>query len=292
VEKKGYLYIILSAIGFGTMPIIAKYAYGYGCNATSLVFYRAIFSVLPFWIIAKHIYKVDMKLNLRDVPILVVLVLGYTLTPILLYNSYYFINSGAATTLHFSYPLFITLIVGILMSKGVNRIEKICTILVTLGIYLMLDINQITNVNGSLLALLSGLTYAVYTVLLGESRLKKVNTFKLCFYLTLISSAFTLAYALATNSFVATFPPQGWLLLVSFSLGITLGAVVLYQLGVTMVGSKKGGLLSTLEPIVSIIIGVLFLNEILTVKESLSILLIIISTVLLVTSRHAESVVE
>ena len=292
MEKKGYLYIILSAIAFGTMPLMAKYAYGYGSNATSLVFYRAIFSVLPFWILAKYVYKQDMRLTRQEIPVLIVLVLGYTMTPILLYNSYYFINSGAAMTLHFSYPLFITLIVGLGMRKGINRVERICTVLVTIGIYLMLDIDQLSNVNGSMLALLSGLTYAIYTVFLGESRLKYINTFKLCFYLTLLTSILTLIYALATDSFVASFPLPGWLLLIGFSILISLGAVVLYQMGVTKVGSKKGGLLSTLEPIVSVIIGSLFMGELLSLKEIISIILIIVSTILLVSLKDTPKALD
>lgn len=289
--KKGYLLIIVSAMLFGTMPLFAKNIYALGGNALSLVFYRTVLAVVPFFVLAKYVAKVPIALKKKEWPTLLLLVAGFVLTPLLLYESYYYIPSGAATTLHFSYPLFITLIAGIILRKGVSAVEKICTALVTVGMLLMLDLEVLTSAKGSSLALLSGLTYAVYTVVLGEGNLRDMNLFKLGFYLMFFSSLIVGTIGLATDRLVWQLPFQAWIILIAFSLVITFGAVIMYQVGVGHIGAKKAGLLSTLEPIVSIFIGLLLMNEHLRRKEWIAITLILISTVMLVTWRR-EKVAE
>lgn len=291
MQKKGYMLIILSAMLFGTMPLIAKNVYALGGNSISLVFYRTAIAVLPFYLLARFVSKTPMCLKKREWPTLIILVIGFVLTPVLLYESYNHIPSGPATTLHFSYPLFITLIAGLALRKGVSTVEKICTALVTVGMMLMLDLKELTSIQGSIYALLSGLTYAIYTVVLGEGRLRDMNIFKLGFYLMLFSTLLVGAFALSTHQLVWRLPPKAWLILIAFSIVITFGAVIMYQVGVNYIGAKKAGLLSTLEPIVSILIGVLLLNEHLKLKEWIAIVLILISTVMLVTWRR-EKVAE
>lgn len=291
MQRKGYILIILSAMLFGTMPLIAKNIYAQGGNALSLVFYRTVLAVVPFFVLAKYVAKVPMGVKKKEWRTLIVLVCGFVLTPLLLYESYYYIPSGAATTLHFSYPLFITLIAGLLLRKGVSAVEKVCTLLVTLGMVLMLDLEMLTSMKGSALALLSGLTYALYTVVLGEGSLRDMNIFKLGFYLMLFSSLIVGSLGLATDQLVWDMPLKAWLILIAFSLVITFGAVIMYQVGVNAIGAKKAGLLSTLEPIVSIFIGMLLMHEHLRAKEWIAISLILLSTVMLVTWRK-EKVAE
>ena len=56
----------------------------------------------------------------------------------------------------------------------------------------------------------------------------------------------------------------GWLAALAFSLMICIGAVMLFQKGTFLIGAQRAAILSTFEPITSIFVGILFLNEMLT----------------------------
>lgn len=57
---------------------------------------------------------------------------------------------------------------------------------------------------------------------------------------------------------------RGWLAALAFSLMICIGAVMLFQKGTFLIGAQRAAILSTFEPITSIFVGILFLNETLT----------------------------
>ena len=57
---------------------------------------------------------------------------------------------------------------------------------------------------------------------------------------------------------------------------------MLLQAGIVSIGSRKASILSAFEPVTSIVVGALALNESVDVREILGIMLIIASTGLLV----------
>ena len=62
----------------------------------------------------------------------------------------------------------------------------------------------------------------------------------------------------------------------------TVIALSLFQLGVALCGGVKTSLLSTFEPLTSIVLGILIFREPMTLRIGIGIILILISTVLLV----------
>ena len=54
---------------------------------------------------------------------------------------------------------------------------------------------------------------------------------------------------------------KGWLLCVLFALICNVGAVVLFKSGTRLIGGERASILSAVEPITGVIIGIAFLNE-------------------------------
>ena len=85
---------------------------------------------------------------------------------------------------------------------------------------------------------------------------------KLTFYLMIIMSIGTYIFGLTTDSLVfAEMDYKAWILSVTISLIITLGAVPLFQVGVRCEGASTAGIVSAFEPSTSIILGAIFLGE-------------------------------
>lgn len=280
-KYKGYILSILSAVIFGLMPIMAKYIYSYGGNSISLVFYRTFLSLPVLYYLAIHSGSGKMMLDRYELKKVLVLVIGYVLTPILLYSSYNYISSGAATTIHFSYPIFILLGSVIIYKKNASLVEKICILLCTIGILMITNFKEINNIIGVLFAFFSGITFSAYTLYLDNSGLKEMNTYKICFYMALFASLIVFIYAILAGEFVLYMPIEGWILSFIFSILVTVFAVVFFQRGVKLIGAQKTSILSTFEPLTSIIVGVFFLNESLSMIKIIAILLILSTAILL-----------
>ena len=106
---KGYLFSILSAVVFGSLPAIAKLIYAEGLNPLSLVFFRNALAVPVLFGILRW-KKISLRLTRRQaVQLCPIGLLCGLITPGLLFLSYVYISSGMATTIHFSYPVFVLL---------------------------------------------------------------------------------------------------------------------------------------------------------------------------------------
>lgn len=280
-KSKGILAVILSGAIFGSMPLMAKFVYEAGGNAVSLTFYRFLL-ILPFlYILFKQNKNETLKITKEEFKnILLVSILGYGATPLLLYSSYNYIPSGMATTIHFVYPAFVILGCILFFKEKTNMIKIIAVTLCILGVFMFYDNDGSVNLIGILLSFASSITFAFYTVYLDKSGLKEMNTIKLIFYLCMIASTMIFVFGIATNTLVFNIKPIGWLFTVALSLSVGLG-VVLFQIGIKTVGPQSTSILSTFEPITSVIIGVLILNEGFGIKTIIGSGLILIAVILI-----------
>lgn len=276
---KGYLFVIISAIVYGCMPLGAKIIYADGVNAMSLVLYRNLLAI-PIMALLVKLQGDQLRVTKQELGKVTILsLLGACVTPLMLFLSYNYISSGTATTFHFIYPAAVVL-GGIAFFKEKVRIPALlCVVLCTVGACLFYTPEQHIDPFGSALALLSGVVYAAYILLLSRSGLQKMSGFKLSMYMSLVCSAVMLIVCLALGAL--TFPGslKGWVACTAFSLVLCIGAVYLFQQGAFLIGSQRAAILSTFEPITSLIVGVAVFKEALTVRSVFGAVLIIAATV-------------
>lgn len=277
---KGYLFAICSAIIYGCMPLMAKFIYADGVTPFTLVFLRNFISVVPLAILAykeKHTLAIPGHL-LPSIGL--ISLLGCSMTPILLFCSYQFIASGTATVFHFAYPAMVVIAEILFMKKRVQSGSILSVLLCVLGISLFYTPQQTLSFTGSILALASAVTFSAYVILLSHFDSKEVSGFMFSFYVTVISSILSLAVCLTTNSLVFPSSPFGWGLCVLFSLLVTTGAVVLFQQSTFLIGGERASILSTLEPITSILIGAVIFHEPLGIRVLLGAALVVAASIL------------
>lgn len=278
---KGYFFVIISAVIFGCMPLGAKIIYADGVNALSLVFLRNSLSLPVLALLAK---KDSGTLRLPKGcagEISVISFFGCCITPILLFSSYNYISSGTATVFHFIYPA-VTVLGGVLFFHEKVRFGPMACILVcTLGISLFYDPGMPIHLLGSGLALCSGVTYAIYILLLSRFRHKEVSGFKFSFYTALVCSAVMLAVCLLTRQLRLPRDPVVWLVSFLFSFVLSVGAVVLFQQGTFLIGGQRAAILSTFEPITSMAVGFFAFHESITFRLLAGAALVIAATVMI-----------
>lgn len=261
-KLKGYIYIILSAVIFGLMPLMAKNIYNEGVTPSSLVLFRNMFS-MPFLIVLAFLTKGTIKIPLKTVPsVSIIAIMGCCLTPFLLFSSYNYIPSGAATVFHFIYPAAVVIIGIIFLKQKIDITNLISVVLCIVGVSFFNTSNEANDFfKGSILALASGVTYAIYIVLLAKFKNNEVTGFLFSFYIALISAISMFIICLITDSLKFPTSLNGWLLTVFFAIVLNVGAVVLFQQGTFLIGGERASILSTLEPITSVVAGIIVFDE-------------------------------
>lgn len=257
---KGYLFAIISAVIYGCMPLMATHIYADGVNPMTLVFLRNCLA-LPVLAILAFTQQKTLKVPAKSLLSTTVLsFFGCVITPILLFSSYQHMASGTATIFHFAYPA-IVVIAGILFLKQKVQIGNIISVLLcVVGISLFYNPNEPISFTGAVLALGSAFTFAAYVVLLSSTN-QKITGFLFTFYIALAASIMTFIACIATNNLALPSSLKGWGLCLLFAISVTVGAVVLFQQATFMIGGEKTSILSTLEPITSVVIGILILKE-------------------------------
>lgn len=287
----GYLCVILSAVLFGCMPLGARFLYAQGVTPMSLVLLRNLLSLPILALLGSR----QGGLRISRGALLeasAASFFGCWLAPILLFSSYRYLASGMAAVFHFIYPILVVLSGYLLrekVKKGALGCALGCALLCSLGILLLFDPHGAIDPVGVAFALTSGAAYAAYILVLSHFRHREVSGFRLSFYMSSVCAFCTLLLCLATGQLGLPKTIGGWGAAFLFSLSLSVGAAVLFQAGTFRCGAQRAAILSTFEPLTSILVGILFLDESLTPRILLGSALTLLAGVLITTSGGKES---
>lgn len=277
----GYFFVIVSAVIYGCMPLMATHIYADGVNPMTLVFLRN-FLALPALALLAFFQQKTLKVPLSTLgPISLLSLFGCCVTPVLLFSSYRYIPSGTATVLHFIYPCLVVVMGVLFFRKKVPFGTLLSLILCLVGICLFYKPGGNIHWGGIGLALGSGLTFATYVVLLSRYKHRQVSGFLFTFYIALASSVIAFLACLVTGNLALPQSIKGWGLCLLFAIGVTVGAVVLFQQGTFRIGGERASILSTLEPITSVVVGVLLLGETIGLQDYIGAALVVAASVLI-----------
>lgn len=282
---RGYLMVIASAVIYGCMPLMAKYIYADGVTPTTLVFLRNLLALPSLGVLAL-IQSKTLKTDIKKIPYISLLAaFGCCITPLLLFSSYNHIASGTATVIHFIYPAAVVVGVWLVSKKRPAASVLLSVLLCVVGIALFYNPSEAFNLKGGLLALMSGFTFAFYIILLQRFDNSRIKGFLFSFYIALSSAVIMLVFALATSTLALPQTLAGWGLCLLFATAVTTGAVVLFQQGTFIIGGERASILSTLEPITSLIIGFAIFNEALGVRSIVGSVLVILASILIAAKK-------
>ena len=267
----GYVMVILSAVIFGLMPLMTRVIRGDGANSMTIVLLRNLLS-LPVLAILAYAQSKTLKIPVKALPSMAgAALMGCCLTPIFLYISYEYLsaNDSVATVFHFIYPAVVVLGGWIFLKEKINKGVLLSLLVCIVGICLFYDPSKPLNMTGAILALVSGVTYAIYVLFLSVFKYKQVNGFLFSFYIATICSVVLLTVCLVMGAvfpkgtmlgdlFALQLPKSGvgWSMSVFFSLVLNVGAVVLFQKGTFLIGGQRASILSTMEPVTSIVVSI------------------------------------
>ena len=284
---KGFLYGIVASSTFGLLPLFTLPVMGEGLTTFSILSYRMLFASILVAVLML-IGRVSFATNLKELRWFAVLGFLYYGSAALLFQAYGGMASGLATTLHFMYPVSVTIIMA-LVYKQRPSVVTICAIILSLiGVALLCLRESSTGVSSLLsvfLVLLSGVCYAVYLVLVSTvKRINQQNSQKLTFYVLMFSGAFFMLSALQGGGLqIIPSASAGINLLLMATLPTLLSNLALVR-SVKNIGSTLTSVLGAMEPLTAIIVGILVFDESLRGLMVVGIILILVSVSLIVLS--------
>ena len=284
---KGFLYGIMASSTFGLLPLFTLPVMGEGLTTFSILSYRMLFASILVAVLML-IGRVSFATNLKELRWFAVLGFLYYGSAALLFQAYGGMASGLATTLHFMYPVSVTVIMA-LVYKQRPSVVTICAIILSLvGVALLCLRGSSTGVSSLLsvfLVLLSGVCYAVYLVLVSTvKRINQQNSQKLTFYVLMFSGAFFMLSTLQGGGLqIIPSASAGINLLLMATLPTLLSNLALVR-SVKNIGSTLTSVLGAMEPLTAIIVGILVFDESLRGLMVVGIILILVSVSLIVLS--------
>ena len=284
---KGFLYGIVASSTFGLLPLFTLPVMGEGLTTFSILSYRMLFASILVAVLML-IGRVSFATNLKELRWFAVLGFLYYGSAALLFQAYGGMASGLATTLHFMYPVSVTVIMA-LVYKQRPSVVTICAIILSLvGVALLCLRGSSTGVSSLLsvfLVLLSGVCYAVYLVLVSTvKRINQQNSQKLTFYVLMFSGAFFMLSTLQGGGLqIIPSASAGINLLLMATLPTLLSNLALVR-SVKNIGSTLTSVLGAMEPLTAIIVGILVFDESLRGLMVVGIILILVSVSLIVLS--------
>ncbi len=286
-RTKGFILVILSAVVFGMIPLIVRSVNDCGSNSIMTSFLRFLLSLLPLYLSVRA-KKSNLKITKEEaLKILLIAVCGFGGTSVLLFLSYTYIPTGMATTIHFVYPVFVIFGSILFLKQKISPMKLVCVALCFGGILLFYNGGDgAVDPLGMLFAFASGVTYSFYIVYLDFSGLAKMEPTRMIFYMNTFSALMVGSLAVATGSFTLDISLKGWILALLLAISVSFLAVRSFQMGVRYIGPQNAAILSTFEPITSLVVGILVYQEVLTLAGVIGCVLILSSVV--ITARMEE----
>ena len=272
----GYPAGIITGITYGLNPLFGLPLMKEGASVEAILFFRYGIAVLilgAFLLLTKQTFKVSLK----QAGILLVLGLLYTASSIFLFEAYNYIASGLATTLIFLYPVLVALIMVFL--RVVPSWQVWLAIVATfLGVIIMTQNgdSQAINPIGVLLSLGSATVYAFFIVIINRSKaIGSISNSLLTFYSLMVGAFIFLGKNLLSDAPITT-GIEGWgawMNLVGLALLPTVVSTASLAIATRNIGATKASVLGVFEPITAILVGTVFLGEVLTTNIIVGILL-------------------
>lgn len=277
-KKIGYLLGLVAAITYGMNPLFALPLLNDGMQASSVLFYRYLLAV-PIIGILMLFKRASFRINFRELFILAILGILMGISSLTLFQSYGYMNAGIASTILFVYPLMVAVIMIIFFKEKFSWITFGALALSLVGIALLYKGNGGVTLSlaGTLLVMVSALTYAVYIVGVKHTAVNHLSPLTVTFYVLMFGMLVFLFNMAATDCYEA---PHGWFQwgdAVCLALFPAALSFLCTTESIIRIGSTPTAILGAMEPVTAVVIGILVFNETLTTRDVTGILLIIIS---------------
>ncbi len=263
-EKLGTTVSLVSGASFGALAIFAKFSYAGGANIPSVLFLRFFCAALIFWI---YFLLKGEKIAYERIVIVKLLLmgaLGYGSMSAFYLLSVSRIPAALTGVLLYLYPAMVTIVTVMLRQERFNLYKGVALAATFIGMLLVLGISfKNSDMLGIIYGLCAPCVYTVYIVL-GSRVVKPLDPLRATMYIMTGAAIAYTCFGLFSGALSFSFSPFTWLMIAGIILISTILAVVCFWWGVALVGPSRASIISTVEPLVTVILAWVAFGEVLT----------------------------
>jgi len=286
---KGLVTGILSSSTFGLIPLFTLPLMAQGMTFDSILFYRFLTAGVAIGILLP-IRGESFVIRKSELPTLCYLNLFYVMSALFLFWGYNYLPSGVATTIHFMYPVFVTLIMSIIYHERLSAIIITAIILAISGVASLSisDTEQGIDLTGIGIVLISAISYALYIVRVNKSKVRNMNGTKLTFYVLMIGSLIFLLNAQLKGGVQSIPDGKAFMNILMLAILPTVVSNLALVYAIKNIGSTLTAILGAMEPLTALSIGILVFAEPLTPTIALGFILIISAVSLIILAQPIQ----
>lgn len=247
----GIFLIIISAASFGTLAIFGRFAYAEGMDTFTVLFLRFGLSA-SFMVLMLILRKEPFPRGRVLAQLIGMGGIGYGLQSFLYMTAIKYASAGLVALLLYLYPFFVAILSMIFLNEKPTRVKAIALLLALVGA--ALTVGPVSGqLIGALMAITAALVYSIY-IIVGSNVMRHVSAFQSS---TVIFASAGAVYGALTFVNGANFPQtsSGWLVILGIVLLSTVIPVVTFLAGLERVGPTNAAMLSTIEPIVTVLLA-------------------------------------
>ena len=287
----GVFWGIVSAATFGLIPLFTVPLLKAGYAPATVLLYRFALGtviLLPFALLQKK----HPRLTIAHHGKIACVSCLYMLAALFYFHAFRFLPSGVATTLVFSYPLMVMVLMVLFFHERFSWRRTTAVVLALAGVAMLArDHGSETAANpdgllGVVFALSCGLICALYYLCIKGFKLPRMSNALMTFYVMLWATLICVCNSAVTGTLVCI---TGWQHLgIVFLLALITAVLSNYALflAIRRIGPTLVSILGAAEPFTAVVVGLLVFDEAFSFSLGIGFALIVAAITLCVLSPH------
>lgn len=268
MKHSSRLMLICAMAMFGTL---APFVRRIGVSSAELALYRALLaaSLISCFLLATK-RKLSVKHLKKELLLLMCSGACMAVNWILLFEAYKYTTVAIATLSYYFAPVLVTVASSFLFREKLGKKQILCFVMSTLGLVIVTGITDLGSGSNNTVGILFGLGAAVLYAgcILLNKFIKGVGGIERTFLQFLAAIAVMIPYvAFSGGITVGVLDSTGWICLLIVGLIHTGITYCMYFSAVEHIPGQEVAILSYIDPLVAIVVGVLVLGEPLTVPQ-------------------------
>ena len=277
---KGILYAAVSSSTFGLAPFFSLTLLLAGFSAFEVLSYRWGVATLALTLFG-WCSGCSFRLEKKDFLVVLLLSLLRAVTSFSLLIAYQNIATGVASTIHFMYPLAVSLVMMYFFQEKKSLWVMFAVFMSLLGAVLLssgeLEAKNGDTIVGLVAACVSVFSYAGYIVGVRMTRAVRINSTVLTCYVMGLGTVLYFIGALTTSGLRLVADGYTWLIILGLALPATAISNITLVRAIKYAGPTLTSILGAMEPLTAVVIGVFVFKELFTLNSAIGIILILLA---------------
>ena len=259
--RVGALLVLCSAAGFGTLGVRGVVAGDEGLSIPTVLFLRFGLATVVVWAVLGARGELELLSGRNLVVGFGLGAFGYAAMSGLYFVGLEYMTAGLVGITLYTYPAFVLLLAATFLDEPVDR-RSVAALLATLG-----GVALITGADpaaadplGVGIVLVAAGVYATY-ITVSRTTLRDVSAPTLTAHVMPAAALTFLVVGAATDSLAVPEGAVAWGAVVGIAVLATAGPIFAFFAGLSRIGAGPTAILSAVEPMVTVALGALFLDE-------------------------------